>query len=452
MARKTATGEPERDVRAAVMSLGEHLEELRARLIKCLLALGAALAVCWVLRLRLQAIIERPHVLAMRAMGMDSALKFQSYFEPLMAQLRICAIVGAVLAAPVIIYQVWAFVAPGLFPRERSKAVRLGAACLGCFAAGIAAGYFAFVPLTLRVLVSLAGPNVEPMLMIGRYVNLFFLLTFTMGVAFQTPVVVYHLIRWGILSAEGLDRHRKPVILGAFILGAVLTPTVDPFTQTAVAALLIFLYDVGGLVAAPNWRGLARFLRFSGIVLLAAVAVWAWLEFWPVASVTARSGAVHVGNQTAGPGQTLKMRRGALCRTEDGALADVALGGREGAVVHLAGNAQFQVTGRGKAGLYRGECLVDSPGKNRPVEVHAGPAALVIAGATAELAAPDADAVTVTVFKGTVECNVGGRREEVLAGRAATFRRGGEPVSLSDAERRWQQRIEPAGGAHGTVP
>ncbi len=173
-----------------VMPLGQHLEELRRRIIVCIVAFAAVFLACWVVRDRLMALLVWPHVRVMRSFELDPALKFQSYMEPVLAQLKACAIAAVALAAPVIIYEIWAFVAPGLFAHERRKAVWLGAACVACFFAGIAFGYFLFIPVALRYLLLLSGPTTEPVLMVGAYLTTFFLLTLALGVAFQTPVVI----------------------------------------------------------------------------------------------------------------------------------------------------------------------------------------------------------------------------------------------------------------------
>ncbi len=185
------------------MSLGQHLEELRRRLIYCVLVvLGGAFVAC-AFRRQIMVVLVRPHVLAMAALDQSVSLNYASYFEGFMAQMKACLIVALVATSPFLLYQLWAFVAPGLFPHERSRVMKLFVPSLLCFAAGVTFGYFVFIPTVLHYLLVLAGPTMHPVLMVSSYLSTFFLLTLAMGVAFQTPVVVACLIRWKIVQRGG---------------------------------------------------------------------------------------------------------------------------------------------------------------------------------------------------------------------------------------------------------
>lgn len=423
------------------MSLGQHLDELRWRLIKCLVSVAAAFVLCWVVRGRLWAIVQRPHVHAMMAFELETSLNFSGYFEPFVAQLKVCAVFALILASPILIYQIWAFVAPGLFPHERYRSLKLGLACTVCFAAGICFGYFLFVPVALTYLLRLAGGWAEPVLMISRYLSLVFLLTFALAVAFQTPVVVYYLVRWGVLPVESLQRRRKGVILGAFIFAAVITPP-DPVTQMMMALTLIVLYDLGGLVAAPSRATFKSFFKFTGAILLVGAVFVAWFRLWPVADVAALSGTVTVGRREVAPGQEARVTRGAVLRTGEDGAARISFGGEGGPVVHLAAEGRLQVHGPRSLSLYAGDCLAANPDPDVELAVSTAPASVVLAGARAELSVPDDDTLTVAVFAGSIQVKAGGQTKRIAAGQSATFRRGGEPADLSDAEKRWQDLME----------
>jgi len=426
----------------AVMSIGEHLEELRARLIKCLLALGAAFLLCWLFRTPLMMVLVRPHVAAMRAFELDTALKFASYLEPVVAQLKACVIVALILTSPFVIYQIWAFVAPGLFPQERQKAVKLGLGCMVFFAAGVAFGYFVFVPLALRYLVRLSGPFATPVLMIGSYLSTFFLLTFALGVAFQTPVIVFCLIRWGVITVEGLRQRRRAVILAAFVLGAVLTPP-DPLTQIMMAVTLIVLYDLGGVLAAPSWATLRSFLQFTGLVALAVGTFSAWFLLWPVAAVQAQAGQVSVAGRALDPGEAARMRRGAACRTGPDGVARIRLGGKNAPTIFLAPAGRLRVHERGKASLLSGRALVIVPAGAAALELAAGPGKATVSRGRAEVDVPDADTLSVAVIEGLAVAELGGQTRRLTAGHTATLRRGGERADLTELERRWQKLVGP---------
>jgi len=426
----------QRGTEMATMPLGAHLEELRARLIKCIVALAVAFALCWIFRRQVMAVLKRPHVLAMRALGLETTLKFCSYLEPVMAQLKGCLVVAAVLTAPVLIYQAWAFVAPGLFPHERSKGLKLGAACLACFAAGVGFGYFVFVPVALRYLIGLSGPDMSPVLMVGSYLGMFFVLTFAMGVAFQTPVVVFYLLRWGVLSEEAFRKSRKPLILAAFVLGAVLTPP-DPLTQIMMAVTLIMLFDIGGLLAAPSRETLAGFLKFTGTVAILGGGFVAWHMFWPVAHVTALSGRVTVAGREVAADGPVAVRRGAVCAADEGAVARILFSKGQDRELYLT-DGRIQLRGPGKAALLNGESLAVSSRKGAQVALQAGPVQVLLEAARAEVKSPEPGTATVTVFEGqaAVKTQTGTRR--IFAGHTATFHEGGTPTDVSGGLKRWQ--------------
>jgi len=421
------------------MSLGEHLEELRLRLIRCIVAVVVAAAASWTVRGWVMAALMRPHVLAMAAFDRDATLKFASYLEPVVAQVKACLIVALVVTAPVLIYQAWAFVAPGLFPHERNRVLKLFGASLVCFVAGVAFGYFLFIPIVFRYLLTLAGPATEPVLMIGKYLSTFFLLTFALGVAFQTPVVIAYLIRWKVLDVATLQRQRKIVILVAFIIAAVITPP-DPLTQIMMAVTLVVLYDLGGLVAAPGWATLRSFSQFTGIIVAVLGAFLIYVNYWPVARATALRGQVQVAARTIDVGRTVRVRRGVQCVSGENSLLRIEFGSK-GAAFYLAGAGSLRVHGPGKVSVQKGVALAASPRRDANLEVFAGPATLTVAGARAEVGVPDADTAIVTVFVGEVTARVEGTERQVKAGRTQTFYRGGEPADVSEAQERWRDLI-----------
>lgn len=427
------------------MSLGQHLEELRRRVIYCVLVVIGAAIVAWIVRAPIMAILVRPHALAMAAFDRDATLNFASYLEPVMAQMKACMIVALVVTAPFLIYQTWAFVAPGLFPHERSKVMKLVVPSLLCFAAGVLFGYFVFIPTVFHYLLVLAGPGTQPVLMIGSYLSTFFLLTFAMGVAFQTPVVVACLIRWGIVSAQALQRQRKVMILTAFVVAAVITPP-DPVSQVLMALPLIVLYDLGVLVAAPSRSTLKSFGQFTGVIAALLVGIALWANYWPVAHATALRGQATLAGQGMSVGVSVPVRRGVQCVVQENGLVRVSLGG---ASLYLAGPGSLLVHGSGKVTLQRGDAMAESPGKGQGVAVYAGPATATVAGARAEVDAPDADTTRVAVFAGEVKIRSGGAEEQVKAGRQQTFYSGGRPTDLSGAEKRWQDLVSTPGPPAG---
>jgi len=426
------------------MSLEGHLLELRWRLVVCLIALAAAFGLSWLFRHWLMDALKWPHVRAMASLGFETALYAKTYPEGFVAQLKACALGALVLAAPMIIYQVWAFVAPGLFPNERRKVFSLGAACAACFFGGISFGYFFFVPMAFRYLIVLSGPSVRPMLMIGSYISTFFFFIFALGLAFQTPVVIYFLLRWNVLTLEGLRRGRKGIILGAFIVGAFITPP-DPMTQVIMATTLIILCDLGALLAFPNWRTLAAFMRFTGVVVLVGAALVAWFGLRPVAHVTVLEGTLQVPGRAVSAGEPAPIRRGALCRAGADCAARFTFGRK--ARVYLNGGASLQIIGPGAIRLRRGKALLDVSGQRGGFTVRGGPGIVVAKTARAQLEAPDPDSIVITVLEGEVQAKRAGEAQRVHAGQTLALRRGGHVVDTSGIAKEWEGILPRSRGA-----
>jgi hypothetical protein len=279
--------------------------------------------------------------------------------------------------------------------------------------------------------------------MIGAYLTTFFMLTLALGVAFQTPIVICFLIRWGVVSVEGLQRARKGVILAAFVVGAFLTPP-DPLTQVMMAVTLIILYDLGVLVAAPSRTTLAAFIRFTGSVVLVAGVLLAWFGLRPLAEVQAQRGQVSVGETVLEVGQSRDLRQGAIVETGPQSLARVTFGPKERVVVHLAGDGRVVVPGSHAVNLLAGEVLAANPTEAATLTVHGGPATAMVQGARGELSVPDADTLEVTVFEGQITVKAEGTTRRISAGESFTFRRGGTPADVSEAVGRWEERLSPA--------
>ena len=439
------------DLQQLAMPLGDHIEELRTRLLRCIVAVAVLFVGTWFFRQAILKILTRPHTLAMQALQLDPKLHYAGHVEFIVAQLKGCLLFAVVIVAPILLYQMWAFIAPGLYKRERSLIVRLGLASLLCMGAGIAFGYFLFIPLALRFLVAMAGAAAEPTLMIGAYLSLFLLMTLALGVVFQTPLVMYHLVKWDIVSVEAIQKHRKAAILVGFIIGAVFTPP-DPFTQIMMAVPLIALYDLGALAAAPSRQAVGNFARFAGTIAAILAAVAAFFFLWPVGQVTPRQGAVRLASAAIEPGRTTALRRGQMCRLGQDAFARIDFSrGRGGRYLLAAGNSHLQVHGAGVVSLYAGRLLADTVGDDSPVEVRGLAARVSVNGGQAELFVPDPETITVTVLSGTATVQTEGRTAEVTAGRTATFHRGGQPVDTSEIEDWWRRRVTQSDGPNGEM-
>jgi sec-independent protein translocase protein TatC len=231
------------------MTLGEHLEELRRRVIYSLLFIVVAVSLCFAFQDRLMGVVCRPHVDAMRSVGAPEKLYLTQYPEAILNTIKLSLICGVMLAAPVVILELWLFVRAGLHPGERKYVGVFFLPSLVLFAGGVAFGYFLLIPTTLKFLSQYGTEAFQPIFTLDGYLGLFLTLTLLMGLLFELPLIMLFLSKLGLISSGGFASKRKFAILAAFVLSAVLTPTPDPVTQTVVAIPLWFLYELGILLA-----------------------------------------------------------------------------------------------------------------------------------------------------------------------------------------------------------
>ena len=231
---------------ARELTLLEHLRELRRRVFFCVIAILAGSAVSFAFYKQIIEFLARP------ARDLDTGAGIELVFievtELLSTAVKVSFVAGLVLALPVILYQVVMFVAPGLTGRERRYLFAFMPAALLAFAAGVAFAYYVLTPPALRFLLGFSDVA-APLIRISNFVNLMVRLLFWMGVAFETPLIMYMLAQLGIVSAQQLSRFRRVWVVLAFVLGAIITPTFDPVNQALVAGPLLVLYEVGVLLA-----------------------------------------------------------------------------------------------------------------------------------------------------------------------------------------------------------
>ena len=231
---------------ARELSFMEHLGELRRRLVICVIAVLAGSAASFVFYEDIIELLSRPAYNLEGSQGIE--LVFIEITELLTTAVKVSFVAGFVLALPVILYQVIMFVAPGLTGRERRYLFLFLPMALVAFACGVAFCYFVLIPPALRFLLGFSDVA-EPLIRISNFVNLMVRLLFWMGVAFETPLIMYMLAQLGIVSARQLSRFRRVWVVLAFLLGAIITPTFDPVNQTLVAGPLLVLYELGVLLA-----------------------------------------------------------------------------------------------------------------------------------------------------------------------------------------------------------
>ena len=225
------------------MPFMEHLGELRTRIVRSLMGLLVGLGIALPFSQKIVDYLARP----VRATGNN--LVFLSLTEAFWVQMKVAVIVGLFIAAPAILWQIWAFVAPGLHTHEKKYATPFVLIGTVLFIGGGVFSLKVVTPYAITFLLSYSRPGLQPMISIGSYVDFLLKFTLAFGLVFELPLAITLLARMGIVTPAMLSRNRKYAILGAFIAAAILTPTPDAFNQTLMAGPLIILYEVGIICA-----------------------------------------------------------------------------------------------------------------------------------------------------------------------------------------------------------
>jgi sec-independent protein translocase protein TatC len=227
------------------MSFTEHLEELRRRLIISLIAVGVGFVVSYSFADRLFALLVRPLI---KVMPPGEKLVFTALPEAFFTYFKVALIAGVAFASPVIIYQVWCFVAPGLYERERRLLLPVVLSSTLFFLGGALFGYFVVFPFGFKFFISFAGDHVRVMPTLKESLGFATWLLLVFGIVFETPLVILILARLGIVNAAKLRRNQKYAVLIIFIVAAILTPP-DLVSQLLMAVPLLILYEMGIWIA-----------------------------------------------------------------------------------------------------------------------------------------------------------------------------------------------------------
>ncbi len=220
------------------LTVVEHLGELRRRLLICVATIIATTIVGFVWAERVIGWLKEP------AGVLLPRLAFFSPTEALSAYCKVALTIGIVLAVPMILYQLWAFVRIGLTGRERSYGVMLVGWGSLLFAAGVAAGYYVCLPMFLKFLLRIGWPNLEPVISIDQYLGFVTSVLLMCGLIGELPLVIVLLAKLGIVTPAFLQRQRPWAIIVMLVISAVATPTTDAFTMLVMAVPLIVLYEL----------------------------------------------------------------------------------------------------------------------------------------------------------------------------------------------------------------
>jgi sec-independent protein translocase protein TatC len=234
------------------MTVVEHLDELRHRLIICLIAVGLTSVVGFVFYRRIFDWLLHPYQEASRAIPEEvritDALVASSPTEPFLTFIKIGLFVGFLLALPVLLYQLWRFITPGLTRRERRLAIPFVLVSLVLFAGGTVFAFFV-APRGLAFLFSFGGENLVPLLTVDRYLSFLIFLILAFGISFEMPLVLLFLAGARVITTVQMRRWRRYAYLGTAVFAAVATPTQDPYTMLLMWIPLVLLYEGAILVA-----------------------------------------------------------------------------------------------------------------------------------------------------------------------------------------------------------
>ena len=230
------------------MSFWDHLIELRARLIKSILAavFGMGISLIW--------LEEKAYELALRPLG-DKQLMYLGLSEAFTTHLFLAMYLGLVVALPVIAYQMWSFVTPGLYPNERTAALSMSLVSTLLFIMGVAFAYFVLMPIVVMFFLGFEQPGLTYGGALGPYLRLISGILIGTGVAFQLPIVLFGLIKSGVVSVESIGKQRPYWFLGIVIAAAILTPTGDIVTQMTLAVPMYILFELALLAAKIGKAG-----------------------------------------------------------------------------------------------------------------------------------------------------------------------------------------------------
>lgn len=227
------------------MTLWQHLEELRRRLFISILSLFAGFVVCWFFKDRLFEVVQAPF---MQFIAKGDKLSFISLTEPFLVYMKLSAVASLIFTSPIIISQVWFFISPGLYKRERRYAIPFIFFSTLFFLAGCLFAYYYVFPFACKYFLEV-GSQFKQEVRVNDYFSLFSKMILSIGLIFETPILAFFLARFGIINHHFLFSKLKYAILIAFIVSAIITPTPDLVTQTILAVPMIALYLISIVIA-----------------------------------------------------------------------------------------------------------------------------------------------------------------------------------------------------------
>ncbi len=241
------------------MALGDHIRELRARLLRSVLVLIGLFAVALVFYNQLLELIMDPYNQAQEALG--GQVRTEAYVKgatgPLMLQLKTCGIAAIVASSPFWLYQIWAFIMPGLHSNER-RWTRVFTAVAGpLFIVGVATCYYV-LPKGLEVLIGFTPADMSNLVEFGEYFSFLTRMMLVFGIGFEIPLFVVLLNLAGVVSGKQIGKYRPWIIIGTFVFAAVATPSTDPFSMMMLGLPMLVLFVVAEILSRAIDRARGR--------------------------------------------------------------------------------------------------------------------------------------------------------------------------------------------------
>jgi sec-independent protein translocase protein TatC len=230
------------------MSLGDHLEELRARLILAAIGLAIALIAALFFGKYIIGFLEKPYV---DAMGTEARLQSLAPTDGFVSYMNICLIAGAIVSSPWIFYQLWMFVSAGLYAKEKKYVYRAIPFSAGLFITGALFFIFVLAPATIKFLITFNKEflGVDSNFTFNNYISFITVMMLIFGIAFQTPIVIFIITKIGIVTTRTLKDIRKYVVLGIIVVAAAATPGSDLFSLFGLSIPLYLLYELGIIIS-----------------------------------------------------------------------------------------------------------------------------------------------------------------------------------------------------------
>ena len=235
------------------MSFLEHLEELRRRIIYSFLYIVAGFSICWWFHEQIFGLMQKPIVQALANHGMDTKLVYLNPTDAFNMYLKVAFLAGVFVASPFVLYQVWAFISPGLTPEERRIIRPWVPVALLMFAIGVIVAWVV-LPFALAFLFSFESDAITIQLTIDNYFGFITMMFLAFGLTMQFPIVLYILSRIGIVTSARLKAARRYVILGIAVFATVITPGGDLVSPTVLGVTMYVLFEISIFVIGRSGR------------------------------------------------------------------------------------------------------------------------------------------------------------------------------------------------------